>query len=160
MNVYKLESYVQINLDDPESEDYDEDNIHKVTYDCSIGAYTLEEAVANGMDFMNEHFEEWEFKSASLVAEDVINWPDNEEDEHWTGDCPCPYEAFKDTVLDNRLKFKCSCGEDIRVADNGWKSIKCLHCNIWISREEVIREKGVLLYKKIDKPELGDQLNV
>ena len=150
MNIYKLESYVWVNLDDPESPDYDEENINKVQYDFSYGAEALEQAVADGIDFMNEHFDEWEFKSVSCVCENVINWPESneEEDEHWKGDCKCPYEEFNSAVLDQRLRFDCICGNKIEVADNKWAEIKCLSCGNWIKREELTREKGILVYKK------------
>ncbi len=67
-----------------------------------------------------------------LEEMNLVNWPEDE----------CPYCAAEDAAPDYILEFVCSCGDNIRVADNGWKHIECLKCGKIIDRTHVIGSNG------------------
>jgi hypothetical protein len=78
----------------------------------------------------------------------ISNWGMNlDNEEH---DDNCPYCAVDACPPDEIMRFKCVCGHDIIVADNGWKEIICNSedCNNKILREDVVLIKGRWVYNK------------
>jgi hypothetical protein len=100
------------------------------------------------------HIGEYNFFNATIVAEEksndmfpngvelisvieleeinICNWPEEE----------CPYCAADEAAPEDVLEFTCTCGEEIRVADNGWKNIECLKCGKVINRNDLIGSHG------------------
>jgi hypothetical protein len=153
LDIFRIGFTFLVNEDgEDESEFHEGDHIHELEDCIFLGGYDAPNAMVEAMNCLDEMYNNYKINSVNLIADNILNWPDveDEDDEHWTGDCDCPYEEFKKAVLDKRMKFDCSCGNKIEVCDNGWESIKCLSCNTWINRSEVTRDptSGKLIYTK------------
>ena len=73
-------------------------------------------------------------------------------------DCNCAYcRAFK-VPLDMIIKFNCpNCGDELRLAENGWELVGCTKCNADIYRHNLSRSKeDGKWYYTVDK-EIDDE---
>ncbi len=64
---------------------------------------------------------------------DIVNWPGEGEP------CDCWFCRSKDKAYEDTMHFNCpSCGEEIKILDDGWELIFCRKCNEQILREGLI----------------------
>ena len=57
-----------------------------------------------------------------------------------------PLEMAENMPDDQILKFKCSCGEELRVADGNWPYVVCPKCDNNIKRKDIENIGGIYLF--------------
>lgn len=112
--------------------------IQQVSMEIHFGADNIAEALEEAIEFLNKNLEEENFTIDSVTAMegvDVVNWPGED------GECDCPFCRAERIPDEDTLKFECSCGSNIKVADD-WDEIHCRNCHRTIYRDRVIGSNG------------------
>lgn len=73
---------------------------------------------------------------------------DDEESNEYDPDVP--QELAKNLPDNEIMKFKCSCGEEIRTVNGMWPYTVCHECHNNILRREVEEIGGIFIYSKLD----------
>ena len=73
---------------------------------------------------------------------------DDEEHNEYNPDIP--QELAKNLPDDEIMKFKCSCGEEIRTVNGMWPYTICHECHNNIRRGEIENVGGIFIYSKLD----------
>lgn len=79
-----------------------------------------------------------------LIDPDIF---DGDEDEYTGKE---PLEMAENAPDEQIIKFKCSCGEELRVMDGNWPYVVCPNCSNNIRRREVENIGGFYIYTKLD----------
>jgi hypothetical protein len=100
---------------------------------------------------------EIEMKPGIRIVNSWLEDNGDEEEEHdpvnHIGDVSCPYCTYEDSTKENKMIIICpKCFQELKVSNNGWRSIFCLSCREKIDREDVYKsEDGKWLFKNKEK---------
>ena len=111
-----------------------------------MGAPDWDTANDRAKDFLLKFLEGKPYEIIKVEARQdiwIANWGEPDE-------CDCPYCAVATTPQEDIMKFACSCGEELIVADNGWESLPCknIDCDNTISRKDIKEVNGKWIYAK------------
>ncbi len=101
-----------------------------------------------GIEFEDIPAEIAEIKQLSGVV--ILNAGMRDDHEH-EYDFSLPIELAKELPDSETMKFKCSCGNEIRCINSNWPALKCPECENLILRREIENVGGMFLYTKLDK---------
>jgi hypothetical protein len=131
-NIEEFPELMDVDIDSLKSEDLPYFPPLEGTF--HIGEYDFLNATIIAKEKSNQMFQNGVEIISVLELEEmnICNWPEEE----------CPYCAADEAAPEDVLEFTCTCGEEIRVADNGWKNIECLSCGKIINRNDLIGSHG------------------